>query len=115
MEWPFLEAVAFALTIAAALNHRSTGVSEISGQPLFSEHRDESGQQRHQETCVEKVRGCDDLRGGAVPRWGSGGIFVWEKGWVEGDEDCSEVGLGLVAGIWLKLGLEVNDECGADC
>ena len=40
---------------------------------------------------------------------------MWEKGWVEGDEDCSEVGLRLVAGIWLELGLDVDDECGTDC
>ena len=40
---------------------------------------------------------------------------MWEKGWVEGEEDCPEVGLGLVTGILLKLGLDVDDECGADC
>ena len=90
-------------------------MSDISGQPLLPEHRDESGQQRHQETCVEEVGGRDDLRGGTVPCWGSGGDFVWEKGWVKGEEDCSEVCLGLVTGILLKLGLDVDDECGADC
>ena len=33
----------------------------------------------------------------------------------EGEEDCSEVGFGLVAGIWLELGLDMDSECGADC
>ena len=40
---------------------------------------------------------------------------MWEKGWVEGEEDRAEVGLGLVAGILLELGLDVDNECGTDC
>jgi len=78
-------------------------MAKVPVQPLFTQHSDERSQERHQQTCVEEVRGCDYLRGGTIPRWGSGRVFVWNDGSIETEEDCAEVGFRPFTGIWLKL------------
>ena len=42
--------------------------------------------------------------------WG----FVWDRGLVEGEKDGPEEGHRLVAGIWLKLRMDIYNEGGAD-
>ena len=87
---------------------------DVSVQPLLAQHRDKRGQQRHQQTCIQEVRGRDDLLGWATPRRRSGGVFVGSNGSVEAEENRSEVSFGPFGGIWLELGLDVDDESGAD-
>ena len=87
---------------------------KVPVQPLFAQHRDECGQQRHEKACVQKVQGYDDLLGRTIPGRREGGIFVRSDGWVEAEEDCAEVGLRLFVGIRLEVGLDVDDEGGAD-
>jgi hypothetical protein len=85
-------------------------VPEVPVQPLLPQHCNECGQQGHQQTRIYKDRGRDDLRGGTIPRLGSGGVFVGNDGPVESEEDCAKVGLRPFTGIWLKLRLNVYDE-----
>ena len=89
-------------------------MSEVPAQPLLAQHCDECGQQRHQQTCVQEVRGRDDLCGGTLPRWGSSGVFVGNDGSVEAEKNRSEVGFGPLGGILLEFRLNVDDEGGAD-
>ena len=90
-------------------------MSEVPVQPQLAQHRDECGEQRHQQTRIQEVYGCDDLRRGTIPRWGSGGVFVRDNGPVEAEEDCSEVGFRSFAGIGLEPRLDGDDKGGADC
>ena len=93
-EWPSLEAVKFALAVTTTLNSRSTGVPEVSIQPLFAQHCDKCSQQRHQQACIQEAGGCDDPLGRSTPcrRSASSGILVGRKnGSVETEEDGSEV------------------------
>ena len=43
VERPFLEPIAFALTVSTTLDHRTSSMPQVSVQPLLSQHRDESG------------------------------------------------------------------------
>ena len=87
---------------------------QVSVQPLLPQHRDECGQQRDKKTRVQESSGCDNLPGGALlDKWDSGG-FVWDRGVVEGEEDCTKEGCGLVVGIGLKLRVNIDDESGTD-
>ena len=54
-ERPLLEAIEFALAVAASLDHRPPGVAEVSVHPLLPKNRDECGQRLHEQTCVEEV------------------------------------------------------------
>jgi hypothetical protein len=45
VEWPFLEPIAFALAVSATLDHRPARVPQVPVEPLFSQHRDECGEQ----------------------------------------------------------------------
>ena len=87
---------------------------KVSVQPLLAQHRDECGQQRHQQARVQEVGGCDDFLGRSTPDRGSGGILVRGNGSVEVEEDRSEVGFGPFARVWLELGLDVDGEGGTD-
>ena len=89
-------------------------MSEVSVQPLLAQHRDERGQQRHREACVQEVQGRDDLRRGAIPRRRKCGIFTWSDRSIEAEENGSEIGFRPLAGVLLELGLDVDDEGGAD-
>ena len=47
---------------------------------------------------------------GSTPRWGSGGVFVGGDRSAEVKENYAQVGFGPPAGIWLELGLHIDDE-----
>ena len=87
---------------------------EVSVYPLFTQHCDKCSQQRHEQTCVEEIRSCDDLCGGTIPRWGKSRVLVGSNGFVETEENRTEIGFGPFAGAWLELGLDVDDKGGAD-
>ena len=53
--------------------------------------------------------------GGTTPGSGGGGVFVRSDGSIEAEENHTEVCFGSFGGIWLELGLDVDDEGGADC
>jgi hypothetical protein len=89
-------------------------VAEVPVEPLLAQHSDECGQQRHQKARIKEVQGRNDLCGGTVPRWGSGGIFTGNNGSIEGEENRSKVGFGPLAGIRPEVRLDVDDEGGAD-
>ena len=42
-------------------------------------------------------------------------VFVGSDGSIEAEENRAEVCFGSFGGIWLELGLDVDDEGGADC
>ena len=42
-------------------------------------------------------------------------MFVGSDGSVEAEKDRSEVGFRPFAGVWFKLGLDVDDKSRADC
>ena len=44
-KWQFLKPIALALAVSIALNHRPSIVVQVSGQPLFPQHRDECGEE----------------------------------------------------------------------
>ena len=50
-----------------------------------------------------------------MPHWRNNRVFASNNGSVEAEEDCTEVGIGPFVGIWLEVGLDVDDESGADC
>ena len=50
----------------------------------------------------------------STPRRRSGGILARKNGSVEAEEGRSEVCFRPFTGVWLELGLDVDDEGGAD-
>ena len=89
-------------------------MSDVSVQPLLTQHCDKRGQERHQKTRVQEVGGRDNLWRGTTPRRGTRGDFIWRDGSVEAEENRSEVGFGPFIGVWLEIRLDVDDEGGAD-
>lgn len=102
-EGPLLETIEFTLAIATSFNRGPARVTEVSVQPLFAQHGDECSQQRHQQTCIQEVQGCDDLLRGATPGWGSGRGFFRENRPVKGEENRAEVDFRPFIGVWLEL------------
>ena len=110
MEGPLLESVALPLTVSATLYHRPAGIPQVSVEPLLAQHRDECGEQRHQETRVHQSGDGDDLSGRALLDGWDGGGFVWDSRLVESEKDRTEEGCRLVVGIGLESCVDVDDE-----
>ena len=103
MQWPFLESIAFALTVPATLDHRPARIPQVSVQPLLPQHGDECGEQGDQEARIHEPSYGDDLaRWIFLSRWDGGGL-AWAGGLIESEEDCAEKGRGLFVGVGLKF------------
>ena len=114
VERPFLESCVLSLTVSTTLDHRPARVPHVSVQPLLPQHCDERREQRYQQAGVHETRDGDDLAGRVLLNGQNGGGFVWDCGLVEGEEDGAEEGHGLVVGVGLEFGMDVDDEGRAD-
>jgi len=110
VQWPFLEPIAFTLTVSTSLDHRPARIPQVSIQPLLAQHRDECGKQGDHETRIHETGDSDDLaRWIFLGRWNGGGGRL-----VEAENKCAEEGGGLLVGIGLEVRMDVDDEGGAD-
>ena len=111
---PLFQPIAFSLAVSAALDHRSTRMPQVPVQPLLPQHRDECSQQRDQETRVYKAGRGDDLARWVSANGWNGGSLAGNGGLVEGEEDCTEEGDGLLVGIRLEVRMNIDGKGGAD-
>ena len=114
VEGPLLQSIALPLTICGALDRRPAGVPEVPIEPLLSQHCDECGKKRDQETRIHQPGDGDDLAGRAFLGGWDGGGFVRDGRLVEGEEDRAEEGCGLLVRIGLETRVDVDDEGRAD-
>ena len=114
MEGPLLQSIALPLTVSAALDRRPASIPQVPVEPLLTQHCDECGKQRDQQTRIHESSDGDDLAGGAVLDGCDGGGFVRDGRLVEGKKDRTEEGCGLLVRIGLKPRVDVDDEGGAD-
>ena len=98
-EWPFMEPIELALAVAASLNHRPSFASNIPVELLFSQHCNESGEQRDQQTRIHKTSCYDDRAGGGPLGSRDGGVFAWNGGLVEGEENSTKKNCRLLIGV----------------
>ena len=114
VEWPFPQPVAFALPVAAALDHRATRIAQVSIQPLLPQHGDECGEKGDQKTCIHEAGDSDDLaRWISLNRWDSRSL-IGDGGLIESEEDGTEEGSGLLVGIGLEVQMDIDDKRRAD-
>jgi len=89
-------------------------MSQVSVEPLLSQHSDECGEQRDQKARVHEASDSDNLAGWSfLNRWDSGG-FTRDSGPIEGEEDCAEKGYGLFVRIGFEFRMDIDDKCCAD-
>jgi len=113
MEGPLLESITLPLTVSAAFDRRPAGVPEVPVKPLLSQHRDECGKKRDQETRVHQSGDGYDLAWRALlDRWDGGGFFRDDR-LVEGEKDRAE-GCRLLVWIGLETRVDVDHEGGTD-
>ena len=92
----------FSLSALAAFDGRSSHFSRcVTIEPLFPEHRKE-GRETGEEDFLD-VNHCGRV-GALFPKV----VFIDLV-----DEDAEKCG-GLVTRIWLKLGVDLDHECGCD-
>ena len=114
VEGPLLQSIALPLTVSAAFDRRPASIPEVPVEPLLSQHRDERGKKRNQETPVHQSSDGDDLAGrGLLGGWDGGG-FVRDGRLIEGEENRAEEGCGLLVRIGLETRVDVNHEGGTD-
>jgi len=103
VEWPFLQPIAFALTVSATLDHRPARVPQVPIHPLPRQHSEECGKQGDQQTCIDETGGSDDpVRGAFLDRW-NGECLTGDGGLIESEEDCAEEGHRLLVLIWSEV------------
>jgi len=113
-EWPLLQSIALPLTVSTFLNRRPTSIPQVSVEPLLSQHRDECGKKRDQETRVHESSDGDDLTGRALLDGWDGGGFVLDGRLIEGEKDRAEEDCRLFVWIGLETRVDVDDEGGTD-
>ena len=110
VQWPFLEPIAFALTVAATLDHRPARVPQVPIQPLLAQHGDERGEHGDQKTRVHETGDGNDLaRRTFLNRWNGGGL-TGDGGLVESEEDCAEESRRLLVRVGLEVRMDVDDK-----
>jgi len=81
---------------------------------LLAQHSDERGEHGDQKTRVHETGDGDDLaRRAFLDRWNDGGL-TGDGRLIESEEDGTEEGRGLVVRVGLEVGMDVDDESGAD-
>ena len=114
MEGPLLEPITFALPISTSLNRRPACMPQVSVEPLFTQHCDECGKQGDRQARVHEPGDGDDFtRGIDLGGWNGSG-FVRDGRLIEGEEDRTEEGCGLIVWIGLETRVDVDDERGAN-
>ena len=114
MQWPFLQPIAFSLTVSASLDHRPTRIPQVSVQPLLAQHRDECGKHGDHETRIHETGDSDNLaRWIPLGRW-DGRSGARDGRLIESEENRAEEGGGLLVRIGLEVLVGIDDEGGAD-
>jgi len=114
VERPFLQPVAFALPVPAALDHRAARIAQVPVHPLLPQHGDERGEKGDQQTCIHETGDSDDLaRWVFLNRW-DGRSLTGDGGLIESEEDGTEEGGGLLVGIGLEVRVDIDDKRRAD-
>ena len=114
VQWPFLQSIAFALTVSATLDHRPARIPQVSIQPLLAQHGDECGEQGDHETRIHETGHCDDLaRWVLLGKW-NGRSVNRDGRLIESEEDRAEEGGGLFVRIGSEVRMGIDDEGGAD-
>ena len=110
VQWPFLQSIAFALTVSASLDHRPARILQVSVQPLLAQHRDECGEHGYYQTRIHEAGHGDNLaRWIFLGRWdGRGGRLI------ETEDKCAEKGGRLLVWIGLEVRMDIDDEGRAD-
>ena len=81
---------------------------------MLAQHGDECGKQGDHKTRVHETGDGDNLaRRAFLNRWNERGL-IGDSGLIESEKDGAEEGGGLLVGIWLEVGMDVDDESGAD-
>jgi len=81
---------------------------------LLAQHRDECGEHGDNKTRVHGTRDDDGLaRWTFLDKWNGGGL-TGDGGLIEGEGGGTEEGCRLVVRIGLEVGMDVDDESGAD-
>jgi len=80
---------------------------------LFAEHREEGREEVSGKACVKDGLDLNDGARGAGPL-GNGGSFGTKGGVVDLVDKDSKEGGSFLTRVRLKLGLDVDDECGGD-
>ena len=103
VQWPFLEPIAFALTVSTTLDHRPARIPQVSVEPLLPQHGNECGEQGDQEAGVHDSSDSDNLaRWRFLNRWDDGGL-TRDRRLIESEEDCTGEGRGLFVRVRLKF------------
>ena len=89
-------------------------MSQVPVEPLLSQHCNECGQQRDQETCVHQARDRDNIIGWVLLDVRNSWSFTRDCRVIEGEEDGAEEGRRLVVGVGLEFRLDIDDEGRAD-
>lgn len=112
VEIPGGDAVELLLTILATFDDGPSHVGRfVSIQPLLAEHREERGEERNGEAGIQHGLDLDDHVWGAGPHRDCRSIAT-ERGIVHVVYEDTKESDGLVAWVWLELGLCLDDEGG---
>jgi len=114
VQWPFLQPIAFALTISASLDHRPARILQVSIQPLLAQHGDERGEHGDYETRIHEAGHGDDLARWISPGRRDGRGLTRDGGLIESEENRAEESGGLLVRIGLEIRMDVDDEGRAD-
>jgi len=81
---------------------------------LLAQHGDECREQGHHQTRVHQRRDRDDLARRIFLNRRNGGRITRDGGLVESEENGAEEGGGLLVRIGSEVGMDIDDEGGAD-
>ena len=102
------------LTVATTLDHPPSRILQILVRPLLPQHRNKCSQQRDQESRVHETGDSDNIAQWAfLDRWNSRGL-TGDGRLIESEEDGAEKNHRLIIQIRLEVGMDIDDESGAD-
>ena len=81
---------------------------------MLAQRGDKCSQHGDRKTRVYEAGGHDDLARWIFPNGRNYGGFTGDGGLIESEEDGAEEGSGLLVGIGLEFGMDIDDESGAD-
>ena len=81
---------------------------------MLAQHRNECREHGDYETRIHERGHSDDFAGWIFPgRWDGRGL-TRDGGLIESEENCAEEGGRLLVRIGLEVGMDIDDEGGAD-
>jgi len=110
---PGEDAVELPLSILASFDGRPSHVDRgVSVQPLLAEHREEGGEERGGEACVQNGLDLDSRGIRTGPLWDRGGVA--EHRIIQLINNDTEEGDGLLVRVRVELRLDLGDEHRSD-